>query len=47
MQHEKPDDWVVATGETYTVENFLIEGFNIVGLNWKDYEFHPKIFQTK
>lgn len=37
MQHEKPDDWVVATGETYTVENFLIEGFNIVGLNWKDY----------
>ena len=37
MQHEKPDDWVVATGETYTVENFLIEGFNIVGLDWKDY----------
>ena len=22
MQHEKPDDWVVATGETYTVRQF-------------------------
>ena len=28
MQHDKPDDWVVATGETYTVEDFLVEAFN-------------------
>ncbi len=37
MQHEKPEDWVVATGNTYTVEEFLIEAFNIVDLDWNDY----------
>jgi len=37
MQHEKPDDWVVATGETYTVKDFLVEAFKIVDLDWSDY----------
>ena len=37
MQHDKPDDWVVATGETYTVEDFLVEAFNTVDLDWNQY----------
>jgi len=37
MQHNRPDDWVLATGETYTVKNFLEKAFNCVGLEWNDY----------
>ena len=37
MQHESPDDWVLATGETHTVKEFAEKAFNYVGLNWEDY----------
>ena len=37
LQHDYPDDWVVATGETYTVKEFCHEAFNYVNLNWEDY----------
>lgn len=37
MQHDKPDVFVVATGETRTVKEFVEEAFRYVGLNWKDY----------
>ena len=37
MQQEKPDDYVLATGETYTVKEFLEESFSLAGLNWQDY----------
>ena len=37
MQHDTPDDWVVATGKTHTVEEFLITAFSILDLDWKDY----------
>lgn len=37
LQHDYPDDWVVATGETYTVKEFCREAFNYVNLNWEDY----------
>lgn len=37
LQQEKADDFVVATGETHTVEEFIEEAFSVVGLNWKDY----------
>jgi len=37
MQHDKPNDWVVSTGEAHSVKEFLEESFSIVGLNWKDY----------
>lgn len=37
MQNDTPDDWVVATGQTYTVENFLTTAFEILDLNWKEY----------
>ncbi len=37
LQHEKPDDWVLATGETHTVEEFLDKAFSYVNLDYKKY----------
>ena len=37
LQHTKPDDWVLATGETHTVKEFAIKAFEEVDLNWEDY----------
>ena len=46
MQAEKPDDYVIATGETHSVREFLDESFRLVGLNADDYvEIDPKYFR--
>ena len=37
LQHDSPDDWVLATGETHTVKDFLEKAFSYVNLNWEDY----------
>jgi GDPmannose 4,6-dehydratase len=37
LQREEPDDYVVATGETHSVREFLEEAFSHVGLHWQDY----------
>lgn len=37
MQHETPEDWVLATGITKTVKEFAEAAFSSVGLNWEDY----------
>ena len=37
MQHDTPEDWVLATGKSYTVKEFLKEAFTAVNLNWEDY----------
>ena len=37
LQQEEPDDYVVATGETYSVQEFLDVAFGYVNLNWRDY----------
>jgi GDPmannose 4,6-dehydratase len=37
LQQEKPDDYVVATGQTVSVREFCRIAFGVVGLNWKDY----------
>jgi GDPmannose 4,6-dehydratase len=37
LQREQPDDYVVATGETHSVREFLEEAFACVGLDWKDH----------
>ena len=43
LQHDEPDDYVIATGETHSVEEFLTEAFSHVGLDWHDYvEIDPK-----
>jgi GDPmannose 4,6-dehydratase len=37
LQQPKPDDYVIATGETHSVREFLEEAFSYVGLQWQDY----------
>ncbi len=37
LQQDHPDDYVVATGETHSVREFLELAFNYVNLNWDDY----------
>ena len=37
LQQEKPDDYVIATGETHSVREFLEEAFGCVGLDWHKY----------
>ena len=43
LQQERPDDYVVATGETHSVEEFLDEAFTYVDLDWHDFvKIDPK-----
>lgn len=44
LQQDKPDDFVIATGETYTVQEFVEQAFKQVGLNWQDYVVVDKNF---
>lgn len=37
LQHEAPDDYVVATGELHTVEDLVNKAFELVGLDANDY----------
>jgi GDPmannose 4,6-dehydratase len=37
LQQDKPDDYVVATGESHSVREFLTEAFGYLDLNWNDY----------
>ncbi|MCX5681524.1 MAG: GDP-mannose 4,6-dehydratase [Candidatus Omnitrophica bacterium] len=37
LQQKKADDYVIATGETHSVKEFLEEAFDYVGLDWKQY----------
>lgn len=45
-QQEEPDDYVIATGETHTVKEFLHEVFNYAGLDVsKHVEIDPRLFR--
>lgn len=38
LQQEKPDDYVIATGENHSVGEFVKEAFNVIGIDdWKKY----------
>ncbi len=37
VQHSQPDDFVIATGQTHSVREFLDLAFGRVGLDWKKY----------
>jgi GDPmannose 4,6-dehydratase len=46
LQQERPDDYVIATGETHSVREFLQEAFDYAGLDWKDHVVvDPKYFR--
>jgi GDPmannose 4,6-dehydratase len=37
LQHHEPDDFVISTGETYTVRDFLAKIFGFLGLDWQNF----------
>lgn len=37
LQQDKPDDYVIATGKTWSVKDCVQTAFETVGLNWQDY----------
>jgi GDPmannose 4,6-dehydratase len=37
LQHESPDDFVIATGETSSLREFVATAFGAVGLDWQDH----------
>ena len=37
LQQDEPDDYVIATGQTRSVRDFLELAFECVGLRWQDY----------
>ena len=46
LQQDQPGDYVIATGETYSVRDFLTEAFGYAGLDWEKYVVvDPKYFR--
>lgn len=46
LQHSEPGDFVVATGEAFSVREFLSEAFSYAGLDWPQYvEVDPQYFR--
>ena len=46
LQQDKPDDYVIATGETHSVREFFEVAFDYVGLDWKQYvEIDPRYYR--
>jgi GDPmannose 4,6-dehydratase len=46
LQQERPDDFVIATGEMHTVRDFLDLAFGHVGMDWKRHvEIDPRYFR--
>ncbi|MFN2499489.1 MAG: GDP-mannose 4,6-dehydratase [Pyrinomonadaceae bacterium] len=43
LQQDQPEDYVIATGETHSVSEFLEETFSYLDLDWREYvELDPK-----
>ena len=40
LQHDRPDDFVLATGEMHSVKEFCEEAFGLLGLDWEQYVEH-------
>ena len=46
LQQDQPDDYVVATGQTHSIREFLDLAFSHVGLSWEKYvEIDPRYFR--
>lgn len=46
LQQDVAEDYVIATGQTHTLEEFVAEVFQQLGLNWKDYvDTNPEFFR--
>jgi GDPmannose 4,6-dehydratase len=44
LQNEKPDDYVVATGEAHSVRDFVEAAFAVAGLPWEKYVKQDRAF---
>jgi GDPmannose 4,6-dehydratase len=43
LRQDRPDDYVIATGQSHSVQEFLEEAFAYAGLDWKSYvEMDPR-----
>lgn len=46
LQQDEPDDYVIATGETHSVREFLDEAFGYLDLDWKRFvEIDPRYYR--
>jgi GDPmannose 4,6-dehydratase len=45
LQHDQPDDYVVATGEAHSVREFVEAAFAAVDLSWKKFVKHDPAFE--
>lgn len=46
LQQDNPDDYVIATGETHSIREFLDEAFGYLDLDWKKHvEIDPRYFR--
>ena len=46
LQQDKPDDYVIATGETNTVRRCVEVAFDEAGLDWEHYVAHRRRVQA-
>ncbi|HEX8491229.1 MAG TPA: GDP-mannose 4,6-dehydratase [Pyrinomonadaceae bacterium] len=46
MQADEPDDYVIATGETHSVRDFLNEAFGLLDIDWKEHvDIDPRYYR--
>ena len=46
LQHDEPKDYIIATGQTHSVKDFLSAAFGRVDLDWEKYvEIDPKFYR--
>jgi GDPmannose 4,6-dehydratase len=46
LNHDRPDNFVIGSGESHSIKEFLDVAFNYVDLNWEDYvEIDPRYFR--
>ncbi|HID24560.1 MAG TPA: NAD-dependent epimerase/dehydratase family protein, partial [Planctomycetaceae bacterium] len=46
LQQDEPDDYVIATGETHSVREFVEEAFSLLGLDWQQHvQIDPRYFR--
>ena len=46
LQQDEPQDYVLGTGETHSVKEFLTEAFGYAGLDWQEHvEIDPRYFR--
>jgi GDPmannose 4,6-dehydratase len=46
LQEEEPEDFVIATGESHRLEEFLEVAFSIFGMDWRDHvEHNPSLLR--